>query len=576
MTVFSAAGTVRWEDLETAIPKARSQGKPLYVFVGSRFSPLALSMEEESFSDGEISKLLNEDFVPVRVDREEAPVLAEAILMACHVMNGSGAVPLNLFATPDLKPFFVASYMPRKGSPNMPGLGECLPRMKWLWLTENESVLLAADEFMESLHKASEESGDIPKEETVKLAAENTLSNFDSDFGGFGEGGKFPSVQKLLFVGEFGRIVQCAKCKEAVCGTLDAMARGALRDHIGGGFFSFSMDREWKKPFFEKNLADQALNAIALAEGFDRYGQTSYWRAADEALAYASMELYNPGVGFVASQYEPFREGCGFYLWSAREVDEILGDEGELFRRSYGIPKEGSYWNMNGDPTGKSVPGMTESLEEISEREGFSDPGDLEDLLAKGCQRLASARENRFGLVRDERVFVDWNGLMVASLARCGRLMDRPNYIALAERTCEDVLSAGLEHCKGVPAALNDYAFSLWGALEVHRSTGKSKWLDLALDLERTATRLFSFDKGYSLSAEDGPGILFRRIQGDDGRLPSGASVMAGNLVTLWLLTGDDGYLQRARETVGASGGGIARNPGGYPFLLTALLRTMA
>lgn len=425
------SASVSWQDRDGALAQAKSQRKPLYVFLGSASSSETWAMEKESFVDGEIARLLNEDFVPLRVKQECDPLLAEAVVMACGAMNASEEPPLNLFATPDLKPFFAASYMPRRGNPNRPGLGECLPRIKWLWLTENESVLLAAEETMESLRRSSDEGGGLPGRDSLCLAAKEIL---DAACGK----NKLPTVPELLFMGEFVKVVRDRRCEEAFRRFLDAMAQSLPSEAF-------------------EDPADRALASVALAEGFGRFGS----------------------------------EVCKKAVESAFSCDD---------------PKAGA------------------------------------------------ARRR--------------DGLTAASLARCGRLLDRPDYVAEAEKICESAGSSG--------SVLDDYAFSLWGCLEVYGSTGRAKWLDRALELEQTVTGLFGLEKGYSLSKEDGPGILFRRVRGRDGRRPSGASVMAGNLVSLWILTGDGAYLNRALDTVRASGGAAGKNPRAYPLLLTALLRTMA
>lgn len=561
----SKGSAVKWESWgASALKRAKDQHKPIYLFIRSNLSSLSSEMEEHSFSNEEVIKILNEDFVPIKIDREEYPVLEEAASITCRVMNGSAGFPLNLFTTPDLKPFFAAGYMPMEGSPANPGMVDCLPRIKWLWLTENESVLKASEEIMEGVKKASEVCGSgISLEEAVDDAAKGIEREFDEEFGGFGEGIKVPMPSKLFFLEEYSRAFGEHRYDAFTVRTLDSMCQKAIRDHLGGGFFSLSKNRDWSNPLMEKRLAVQAMMALTFAEGFDRYGKVLYWRAADEALAYMSMDLYDPRAGFLAGQMA-VSDDDRLYTWSEWEVDALLGSDGPLFRRSFCI---------EGD---KSVPSMAGSLEEMALKEGFSDPEDLGDILAKGCQVLSSSRLERPHPVLDSRIFTDWNGLAIVALARCGRLMDRKNYVKLAERELSRFLEGEILHCHHIPAFLDDYAFLTWGAIELYRSTEDEKWLDAAMKLEKQVGDLFSCGHGYRVSSEIGDGLLFARSSAQDGTTPSGTSVMAGNLVSLWLITGEEPYLTKSRNLVKHFGGAIGRSPEGYSDLLTSVLRTMA
>ncbi len=555
---------IKWETWgERALNRAKEESKPLYLFFRSDRSPLSLEMERSSFSDDEVVKFLNDDFVSVKIDREEQPVLEETALMACQVMNGMGGFPLNLFLTPELKPFFVGRYMPLKGDPSAPGVADCLPRIKWLWLTESQSVTRASDEIMEGVVKSSEVRGEVSLEKALEQAAARMGQDFDDDFGGFGKGPKVPLVPRLLFLEEYSRVFGCQVADSIFSKTLDVMSQRSIRDHLGGGFFSLCKNRDWSDPVAEKRLSDQAMMAIVFAEGFDRYGKVAYWRAADEALAFISMNLYGPDRGFFIGTV-PSSHGDGYYRWSEEEVDGLLGPDGPLFRRSLGISGEGS------------IPSMASSAEDMAQKEGFDDPDDLIDLLAKGHQILSSARSGRVAPTVDSRVMTDGSALAIVALARCGRLMDRPNYIKFGEREFSRLLDGEIVHCQGVPAFLDDYSFMIWAGIELYRSTDDKKWLDASLELEGRARDLFSWGCGYRVSSVDGEGILFRRSSGQDGSVPSGAGVMAGNLVSLWLINGNDDYLIRSRQLVEHFGGAISRHPEDHPCLLTSILRNMA
>lgn len=556
---------VNWETWgEEPLKRAKDQHKPLYIFVRSNFSALSSRMEMDSFDDDEVVKLLNEDFVPIKVDREEFPPLEEIAFITCQVMNGAGGFPLNIFATPDLKPFFASGYMPSKGTPAAPGMIDCLPRIKWLWLTENESVVKASDEIMNGIKRVSHVEGEsVSLDDAVRLAAKAMGEESDRNFGGFGDGAKAPYVPKLLFLEEYTRVFDESDHDKFITLTLDAMSQKAIRDHLGGGFFSLSRNADWSDPVLEKTLVSQAMMALVFAEGFDRYGKVPYWRAADEALAFMSMDLYDPSRGFL-SGLTAESDDDGFYSWSEREVDDLLGKEGPLFRRSFGMEGDGC------------VPSMPSSLEDMSIQEGLPDPEDLGDVLAKGCQILSASRQSRLAPKLDSRVLTDWNGLAIVALARCGRLMDRPNYIRLAEKELSRILSREIVHCDGTQAFFNDYSFLIWAAIEIYRSTEDKKWLESSIEIDRRATELFSCGEGFNVSSHVGDGILFARSSAQDGATPSGASVMAGNLVSLWLLTGDKSYLSRSRRLVDHFSGAIALSPEGYPSLLTSVLRTMA
>lgn len=573
---------IRWFSWgEAARRKAREEHKPIYMFIGAPSCHWCGLELRESFRDDEVVRLLNEDFVPVKIDREKYPVLDDSAMSVGQIMNGSIGWPINLFLTPDLKPFFVASYMPLSGNPSHPGFLECLPRMKWLWLTENESVVSAADEILESFRKDAVLSNSDVSESTVGAAAKELMSDADEIWGGFGHGVKFPSVHKLLFLAEFGRAVGCSDCSDIIRKSLDGMANGAIRDHLGGGFHRCTSDREWRRPRFEKLLVDQAMTAIAFAEGFDRYRDPSYWRVADETLAYVLLNLYSPGRGFMSSQgADSEGENGAYYLWTSDEIDRVLGESSSLFKRAYGITEDGNFIDDEiGEPNGKNVLYMTGTLRQLASREDdIEDEADLYDLLAKCRQVLASCRRGRVEPERDGKILSDWNGFFIAALARCGRLMDRKNYAAIAERECSRIWRRGeLCHVDDVSAVLDDYASTIWAFLETYRVTDNLVWRERAKKLLSRCEDLFGVTGGgYRLSDRNEEGLLFSRSYGRDGTYPSGNAVMAGNLVTLWIYGGELRYRDRAIEVVSSFGEAIERVPGGHSHLLTALLRTMA
>ncbi|EFC91610.1 protein of unknown function DUF255 [Dethiosulfovibrio peptidovorans DSM 11002] len=571
---------IRWSSWgEKAVRRSKEEHKPLFLYIGSPTCRLCNIEYRESFANDEVAKLLNEDFVPVRMDRESFPILSDCAMSVNRIMNGSGGWPLNLFLTPDLKPFFVSSYMPLRGTPDRPGFLDCLPRIKWLWLTENEALVRASEEVLESLKKSTVTgTSDIP-ESTLKAASEELLNDLDELWGGFGQGGKFTSVQELLFLSEYDRRTGCKRCDEALRLSLDGMSMGAIRDHLGGGFHSCSLDREWRRPRFEKLLVDQAMAAMAFAEGFDRYGKVFHWRVADETLAYALLNLYSPGKGFLASQsYETEDGDMDYYLWTSDEIDSALGEDAGLFKRAYGITDEGNYIEeTTGSPSGKNVLFLTAPLDRLAEDEGMEDEQDLEDLLAKGRQVLSSLRRERQEPEKNGRILSDWNGFFIAALARCGRVMERRNYVALAERECSRIWSEGeLFHTGDIPATLDDYAAVIWAFLETYRSTDNMVWKERAKKFLARCEELFGLEgRGYRLSENVGEGILFSRSHGRDGLYPSGNAVMANNLVTLWECTEEKSYRDRAVEVISSFGDGVKRVPGGYSHLLTALSRVL-
>ncbi len=560
-----------WGDEARAV--AREQNKPLFLHLGYSACHWCTVMTTQVFSDAEVAALLNDDFIPVLVDREEYPVLDAAAMDVAQVMNGSGGWPLNLFLTPELEPFFVASFMPLRGAPERPGMLDCLPRIKWLWQVENESLRRASGEILQSLCEGPRRGGGVPTDNTIREASLGLQAIFDARWGGFGEGPKFPTVQRLLFLSEIGRAIHCDRCNEICQATLDAMAMGAIRDHLGGGFHRYSVDRAWRHPHFEKMLSDQAMMAVAYAEGFDKYQKISYRRVVDEILAYVLLNLYSSEKGFFASHASV----PDFYLWSAREIYDVLGTEAPLFCRCYGVTEAGNYVDEQGISSGTNALFLVDSLDVLAEKERFSSPENLEVLLNKSRQVLKSFRSDRTAPQRDEKVLTDWNGLMIAALARCGRLMNRPIYTDMAVRECHRFRDSELEHASGIPANLDDYANIIWGMLETSRSTGGQRWLTVAQEyLERCDALFDDGDGGYCLSQTDDEGLLFARSKAWDEDLLSGNSVMAGNLVTLWFMTDDRRYYKKARQIIERFSGAIAETPIGYPGLLLALLRTIA
>ncbi|MEI6633957.1 MAG: thioredoxin domain-containing protein, partial [Chlamydiota bacterium] len=565
---------------EEAFRAARRERKPVFLSIGYSTCHWCHVMEKESFEDERVAALLNGDFIAIKVDREERPDIDRVYMEACAAMTGSGGWPLTILMTPDGKPFFAGTYLPKTARGGMPGLVELLERAGEAWRRDPAAIARAGEEITAALRRGAGPCEGPPLGgETIRAGFEQLRRAFDPVRGGFGGAPKFPSPHTLAFLLRYASTDSGGDALAMVEKTLDAMARGGICDQIGFGFHRYSVDAEWRVPHFEKMLYDQAMLAIACTEACLMTGSAAYEKTARGIFDYVLRDMTSPdGAFYSAEDADSEGEEGRFYVWTPAEVKGVLGEEdGEIACRYYGVTREG---NFEG---GASVLHISVPLEEFAKREK-TDPGKLHGLLDRCRERLLAARGARVRPHRDDKILADWNGLMIAALAKGAAAFDEPRYAASASRAADFILAKLLrpdgslfhryrDGAAAVPGFLDDYAFLSWGLLELYEASFETRCLADVLSLTGTMLRLFRDEPGggfFFRAAGDGD-LILRSKEAMDGPYPSGNSIAVWNLMRLGRLTGDTILEERAEEAMRAFAGEVGAAPAAHAQFLSAL-----
>jgi len=574
-----------WGD--EAFFRAREEGKPIFLSIGYSACHWCHVMEEESFADSQVAKLLNDVFVCIKVDREERPDIDQVYMAAAHALTGTGGWPLTIFMTPDKKPFFAASYIPKESRYGMTGLLDLIPRISKIWQSQRQELESAGDQVMEALRNAARTppTEGEPGEGVLDEAYETFFRVFDGENGGFGDAPRFPTPHNLIFLLRYGNRTGKDPAYAMVEKTLYAMRRGGIFDQIGFGFHRYSTDAEWFVPHFEKMLYDQALLVMAYTEAYLATGREEFARTARETIAYVLREMSDPAGGFYSAEdADSEGEEGKFYLWTKDEILDILGKEdGERFSRIFGVTEPGNYREQpGGRRTGRNILRMRRPLPSWAHEFSISEE-DLAWSVESARQRLFAAREERVRPAKDDKILTDWNALMIAALAKASRAFDDPAYLEAAKKAAAFVLSrlrrpdGRLLHRyrhgeAGLPATLDDYAFMLWALIEVYEASFAPGYLDTATELARD---LFAHYRDC-----DGGGFFFAPDDGDapvrqksvyDGAIPSGNSVAMYALFVLGRMTANLEFEETADRMKIAFAGTVSAAPAAHAHFLTGL-----
>lgn len=562
-----------WGDEAFAL--ARETDKPIFLSIGYLTCHWCNVMEEESFSDPQVAALINDVFVPVKVDREERPDIDQIYLKACHLLSPSCGWPLTLFLSPDGKPFYAGTYIPKENRFGRPGLLELIPRVKELWARERESIQKSADSINAAIISSTIQLPGAEMDTSQLDAAFQAFSrDFDHQYGGFGRSSKFPKPQNLLFLLRHWHRTGRSEALAMVEQTLAAMRGGGIYDQLGHGFHRYATDVMWRLPHFEKMLYDQALLAMAYLEAYQATGKEEYARTAKNVLDYILQEMTAAEGGFYAAESADSEGEEGrFYLWSAAEVRKVLGpQDAVLAGRIYHIAEEGNYIDpVSGQKTGLNILYLDSSAENSPERE-------------KIRTKLLAARNLRPRPERDDKVLTDWNGLMIAALAKAAQVLDKQEYGEAAKRAAGFILTNlrsqdgkllhRWRHGKaGLAGSAADLSFLTWGLLELYGWDFNANWLQHAQELTHELIESFWDDKlgGFYLTAVKKQSLLPRIKESIDTALPSSNSVAMYNLLKLSRLTGNHSYEDKAAKIGTLLSSRVKDSPLAFPMLLVAL-----
>ncbi len=583
-----AENPVNWYPwCDEAFEAAGEEDKPIFLSIGYSTCHWCHVMAHESFEDPETAELLNDTFINIKVDREERPDIDGIYMNVCQMMTGGGGWPLTIIMTPDKKPFFSGTYFPKESRYGRIGLKDLTRKAGSLWKNSRKEVDNASGEILEILKKSNSQTpGKEIDESILKSAFLQLKERFDSRHAGFGNAPKFPTPHNLLFLLRFMKRTGNKQALEMVEKTLKAMRNGGIFDHIGYGFHRYSTDRTWTLPHFEKMLYDQAMLAMAYTEAYQATGKKEYRTTAEEIFEYTLRDLTSPEGGFYSAE-DADSEGVEgkFYLWKEEELREILGDENaEIFLNVYNVKNSGNFLDEIGsEMTGLNILFRTKPVEE-SAKEHSIPVTELESILKTAGQKLFEIREKRVHPHKDDKILTDWNGLMIAALSKASRAFGDPRYALAAVNAADFILSTlrksdgRLLHRyrdgeAGIDAYSDDYAFFIWGLLELYEATFNIKYLQDALDLSQDMILHFH-DKekgGFYLSADDAENLLIRQKEIYDGAIPSGNSIAMLNLLKIARITGNSDYEKTAMGTGKSFYREVARNPIAYTMLMCSV-----
>ena len=575
---------VDWYPWSTeALELARKLDRPIFLSIGYSTCHWCHVMAHESFENEQVAKLLNDNFVSIKVDREERPDIDHIYMTACQLMTNQGGWPLTIVMTPDGEPFFAGTYIPREARFGRTGMVELLPRIAALWADERPRLLAAAGRTRSALSGAmSPTPGEAPGLEAVAAARRGLAARFDSRYGGFGKGNKFPTPHNLTLLMRDADRTGDAATLLMVTRTLDAMFAGGLFDHLGDGFHRYSTDPQWRLPHFEKMLYDQALLAVAYLEAYQLTSEERYAAVARRIFAYVNRDLLSPeGAFFSAEDADSEGEEGRFYVWDHGELAAALtADELALAEEIFGISSKGNFTDsVHPDAPPRNVL----YLASLSPAGALFDEQSLAaELRLRG--RLAALRKGRVRPSLDDKVLTDWNGLMMAALARGGYVLSSPPLLEAAARVADFVDSRLISDAgtllhryrggeAGIEGQLEDYAFYALGLLELYGATFEPRYLARAIDVVEAMRKAFAAKDGggFYQTAEGGERLVVRPREHYDGALPSGNSVAADVMLRLSRLTGSVELEGAAEALLSSYAEAVKGNPAAFTRALHAV-----
>lgn len=567
--------------------KAREENKPIFLSIGYSTCHWCHVMEKESFEDEQVADLMNQAFVNIKVDREERPDIDKTYMQVAQMITGRGGWPLTIIMTPDKEPFFASTYIPKKGRFNQIGMLDLIPQIRKLWEDDQARISDVTNKIKQALNQkpSTMEERSLDRS-TIDDAFHVYSQRFDDENGGFGRAPKFPSPHNLIFLLRYWRRSKDQWALHMVEKTLDKMRLGGIFDHIGYGFHRYSTDAQWLLPHFEKMLYDQAMHIMAYTEAYQATKNQNYAETAHEIIEYLQRDMMDEGGAFYSAEdADSEGEEGKFYIWTKQEIENALSDEESLlFAKAYNISKDG---NFRDEATHKrtvaNIPHLLHDEEKIAEQLGL-DFDSYVALMDRIRIKLLETREKRIRPHLDDKILTDWNGLVIAALAKAGHVIGVPHYVTQAEKALDFILSRMRrdgeqllhryrDNEADVDAFLDDYAFLIWGIIELYESTFKTKYLQLALELAKEMIEKFLDEEqgAFFFSSHDSEELLTRNKDGYDGAIPSGNSAAVLDLVRLSRLTGDTSLEDIAEQTIRSFGVSISNSGAGFSWMLTAL-----
>jgi uncharacterized protein len=573
-----AYNPVKWYPwCDEALKKAKDENKPIFLSIGYSACHWCHVMAHESFESQEIAQVMNENFVNIKVDREERPDIDDIYQKVCQLVTGSGGWPLSVFLTPDQKPFYVGTYFPPLDSYGRPGFGSIIRQLAQAWKEKPHDVETAAENAVNSLQKT--ESISMPSKLDKSIldeAAVNLLSLGDQTNGGFGSAPKFPNAANLSFMLRYSKLSGISKFQEFTLKTLAKMANGGIYDQIGGGFHRYSTDSRWLVPHFEKMLYDNALLPVVYAEAYQITKDQRYLDVINRTLGYVLKEMTSPDGGFYSAQdADSEGEEGKYYVWKKNEVREILGSDSDLFCLYYDVVDGGNF-------EGHNILHNSINLSSAAFQFGKTE-SEARDIIERSKVKLLEARSKRVLPGRDEKILTSWNGLMISGLLRGYRVTQDSGFLKAAENCIKFIEEKMIKngellhtykdgHAK-LGAYLDDYAYFVNSLLDYFEARPARKCLDLAIKYANYLLEHFwdENEKNFFFTADNHEKLIIRTKNIYDLSLPSGNSVAAGALFRLYHITQDKRYLDTSLKIMESLSTMAAENPFGFGQLLNVI-----
>jgi uncharacterized protein len=583
---------------QEAFEKARSEGKPIFLSIGYSTCHWCHVMERESFENEGIAQLLNENYVAIKVDREERPDVDRVYMTFVQATTGSGGWPMSVWLTPELKPFFGGTYFPPENRWGHPGFASVLQQISAAWRSDREQIVESASEALSQLRRQVAVESALGRPSVDRAVLDSGFyvfrRTFDSQLGGFGGAPKFPRPSVFRFLMRYYTRTANREALEMTLLTLREMAKGGMNDQIGGGFHRYSVDERWFVPHFEKMLYDQAQIAIACLEAFQATGEETYAETARRTLDYVLRDMTDPEGGFYSAEdadsvidpAEPAVKGEGaFYIWPADEIRRAVpSPAAEWFCHRFGVAEGG---NVAHDPhsefSGRNILYQAATLEETAEQ--FGQPvEEVRAALERAAAALLEARARRVRPHLDDKILACWNGLMISAFAQAGAVLEEPRYAGAARRAADFVLARLYDSGagtllrsyragpSGIPGFLEDYAFFTQSLLDLYEAQFDLRDLERAARLAEKSLELFEDREqgGFFTSAAGDENLIMRMKDDYDGAEPGGNSVMILNLLRLAAMTGRESFRRPAERALAVFSPRLSAAPVALPYMLSA------
>jgi len=555
---------------EEAFREAKRLDRPIFLSIGYSTCHWCHVMEHESFTDQEVANLMNEAFINIKVDREERPDIDGVYMAVSQMMTGGGGWPLTIIMTPDKKPFYSATYIPKENRFNVVGMLDLVPQITRYWEEQRDRMMGIGESIAASLGSGGSGGGEEISESVLDTGFLLLNERYDEEHGGFGDAPKFPSPHNLMFLLRHWKRTGKKKALEMVENTLQKMAKGGMYDHVGYGFHRYSTDRKWLVPHFEKMLYDQAMLLMAYTEAYQATGKEEYRDTAEQIIAYVLRDLASTYGGFYSAEdADSEGEEGKYYVWTVDELQNIAGDEGQDVLVYLGVKPGGNYVDESTqEKTGTNILHVA----------GDEPPEKLDEVKSELFER----REKRIRPLLDDKILTDWNGLMIAALGKAARAFQVSEYAEEAVRSAdfilgtmwdgEELLHRYREGEAQIGGFLNDYAFTAWGLIELYQATHEKRFLDAAISVnEVMMTQFADPEGGFYFTSSEAEELLARRKELYDGAIPSGNSVAFMNLVRLSRLTGNTSLEEEAAKLLRFFSSSVLGAPHVYSMLLSGL-----